>query len=98
MQAAFESLYRVIFGSQITVLKEANTGAGISFDAAKALYASVSSQHPELFSGYSYSDYIGFMLTQLLVLESNGAYRSTIRGQTFLEWMVRSQLTDRKAF
>jgi hypothetical protein len=98
MQAAFESLYRVVFGSQLALLREANTGVGISFEAAKALYVSVSAQNPEFFKGYSYSDYIGFMLNQQLVLESNGAYRSTIRGQTFLEWMVRCQLTEKKAF
>jgi len=98
IQAAFEQVYRLIFGSQIALLKEANTNLGISFEAAKAVYAAAGAQHPELLQTISYQDYIGFMLNQKLVLESNGSYRSTVRGQTFLEWLVRNQLPEKKAF
>ncbi len=97
MHSGFEGTYRVIFGSQIRILKEANSPTGFSIDLAKQYFGSIGADYEQL-KDYPFSEYIGFMLNHTLILERNGYYLATIRGQAFLEWLVRTQLTERKEY
>lgn len=98
MTAGFESTYRRIYGSQIRILKESNTPTGVSIVSTKAFFRQLSEEHGDFYADFPFCNYIQFLFNEFLILEKSGAYHATIRGQAFLEWIVRNQLSEHRAF
>jgi hypothetical protein len=85
-----ESLYRGIFGSQISVLKILNERGPQLEIALRPLFEKARRRSPRFYGEYSFDDWIGFLLKQGCVLKKSedGAYAITIFGQRFLEFLI----------
>jgi hypothetical protein len=98
---AAEQLYRVIFGSQIALLKAMNTSAGGGCPRAviEVVYNSAKARYPELYPKYSVGRYIDYLVTQNLIATKNGEwFEITEGGRGFLKWMIDQRLREDKPF
>ena len=87
---SFEETYGLIWGSQINLLHYLNTQAiGLPREAIRPFYSLADAQYPEIYKGYPFEAWLGFMLNRLLIREDNGQLRVTIRGREFLTFLTR---------
>lgn len=89
----FETTYNVIFGSQLTLLKELNSikPEGLSKNDIDAYVSSVFNQFPNAFKDWNYDNYLNFMFSHVLILKTKEEkIHITKRGVEFLAWIVRS--------
>ncbi len=89
--------YRLIFGSQIAALEFLNAQNRIPRDALRPFYSAAVIQYPDFYQNYSYDQWLGFLKSQVLVGNEAGLIGITIRGQEFLQHLVRDKLPKIKA-
>ena len=99
---AAEQIYRVIFGSQIGVLKALNTAPSRQCDRSviEEYYSGAKAIFPEL-QQYPLDKYIGYLVKQNLIKPADPAgssYQITQIGKAFLKWMVDMGLREDKRF
>jgi len=88
--AEFERIYNVIWTSQIEILHAANERV-VSAEEARKHYDSASTVNPVFYRNYPFELYIKFLVDQPLLLESpKGHYQITVKGRTFLLFMVNT--------
>ena len=100
MQIAFgfEETYRLIWGSQLSLLDYLNSQVdGQPAEALRPFYTLAASQYPEAYTGYSFEAWLGFLRDHLLVREDSGRLRVTIRGREFLAYLTRMGRSRNKA-
>lgn len=88
LAVAFEEVYRIIFGSQIYILKRANESRVLSRTAVEAHFRHTQTLFPE-FADWEVDRYMSFLLTRGLLQGSGDDYAITALGTEFLAWMVR---------
>lgn len=95
IQLSHEKNYNAIFGSQLTVLTQANGIGGIPPATAKLIYEQIAKpSNPTLYATYTFEAWIGFLINSgLLATDAAGNYVLTIYGRGFLKYMVDRQLT-----
>jgi hypothetical protein len=95
----FEVLYRVIYSSQISVLLVANRslGAGLAESVLRASYDQIKARHPEYYveRDISFDSWLGFLLGQDLLRRDSDVFHLTVRGHTFLHFLVGRGYGDR---
>jgi hypothetical protein len=95
----FEESYRLIWGSQLSLLTYLNSQPeGQPAEALRLFYTLASSQYPEAYDGYSFESWVGFLKDHLLVREDGGRLRITVRGREFLAYLTRMGRTYAKAW
>ncbi len=88
---AFESLYSIIWGSQISILQTLNTKPdGETIDAFRPIYDFASSLYPDAFNNYSFDRYIDFLKKTNLITPLGDRYYITVFGREFLSYLIRS--------
>jgi hypothetical protein len=94
-----EYTYRTIFGSQIALLKFLNTtGAGTRAQLLQ-FYETAKLQFPELYTGYSFEQYLHYLVSQsLIAAQDPDRYVITVAGKEFLKWLAESGLVENKTF
>lgn len=100
MQIAFgfEEVYRLIWGSQLSLLHYLNTRVdGDPVEAVRPFYTLAASQYPDAYNGYSFEAWLGFLRDQVLVREDAGRLRITVRGREFLTYLTRMGRSLNKA-
>lgn len=100
MQIAFgfEETYRLIWGSQLSLLDYLNSQVdGQPAEALRSFYVLAASQYPEVYTGYSFEAWLGFLRDHLLIREDGGRLRVTVRGREFLAYLTRMGRTRNKA-
>lgn len=81
-----ESTYRLIFGTQLALMRQLCVGPA---DTATALaYYNDSAQQGNL---QSFNEWIGFLTTSQLVSENNGIYSIGQSGEVFLKFVAREK-------
>lgn len=87
-----ESLYRVIFGSQIAALRLLNEARRTDVEL-QPLFERAKRRAPSFYGEYSFEDWIGFLIQKGCVLKNSdsGIYAITVWGQRFLEFLVSVQ-------
>jgi hypothetical protein len=98
---AHEIVYRLILGSQISLLLQANTASPPNMDNARAMYDGAKTAYPNLYKGFSFEAWIRFAMNAgLLREEAIGIGPSVLRitpwGQDFLHYLVQNSLTNPK--
>jgi hypothetical protein len=94
-----EQTYRVIFGSQINALKHLNIAYFVTRSQIKDFYDSASLQFPQLYSKYTFDQYIGFLEARGLITSDDcGRYSITPAGQAFLQWLSANRISETKPF
>jgi hypothetical protein len=96
---AAERLYRIIFGSQISVLKHLNLNSPANRVKMQTFYDEAKEKYPQIYEPYPFEAYINFLKTQNLVNTPDDInYSITQLGKEFLQWMVVEGRTEEKPF
>jgi hypothetical protein len=88
LAVAFEEVYRVIFGSQIYILKRANENRVLNRTVIEGHFRHTQTLFPE-FADWDVDRYMSFLLTRGLLQRTGDDYLITTLGTEFLGWMVR---------
>ena len=84
--------YQLIFGGQIASLEFLNSNGQSPRESLRPFYNAAASQHPNFYQTYSYDQWIGFLESQVLIRNDAGLISITVRGQEFLQHLVRDNL------
>jgi hypothetical protein len=89
-------IYALIYGSQLTLLKVANTTGshGVPPDVAQKIFHEAKARDEAFFARYTFENWTGFLLEPKLIEMSGQNVVITMRGRGFLRWIVDSGLTD----
>jgi hypothetical protein len=94
VQLGHEKVYNGIFGSQLTLLAQANGEGGLIPALARQLYEQVAKPtNPALYATYTFEQWIGFLINSGLLQEVAGNYALTNYGRGFLKYIVDRHLT-----
>ena len=88
LAVAFEEIYRLIFGSQIYLLKRANESRIISQATVEEHFRHTQTLFPGL-ADWNVDGYMAFLLTRGLLQRSGENYTITLLGTEFLGWMIK---------
>jgi hypothetical protein len=95
---AFEYIYRIIWGSQLSLLNYLNEqNLGEPVEAIRPFYTLAASQFPTWYTNYSFEQWLGFLKESVLVRQDDGMIRITVRGREFLAHLIRMGYTMNKA-
>jgi hypothetical protein len=96
--AQAERLYRLIFGSQLALLKFLNSYGAKSDLEIRPFYEKAKRRLSKFYADYPYESWRGFLLDQVVMVhdpESN-VYGINGQGRAFLTWIVGQGLTEEK--
>jgi hypothetical protein len=92
-----EFVYRLIFGSQIALLKNINTmGGGMSEADAHQYYQAVASAYPDIFPADQPEPYLDFLVRQSLLFPKDRHFLITDFGREFLVWLAQCGASENK--
>lgn len=96
--ATFEKAYRLIFGSQISLLKSLNAGRAQSDEEMRRSYSRARAKFAKFYSTYSYESWRDFLVGQdLIALDpANDLYGISDNGREFLQWLTGQGLSEKK--
>jgi hypothetical protein len=99
MAAVAEKLYRLIFGSQISLLKSLNTGPTKTDAAMRQFYDRAKKRFPKFYDGYAYESWRDFLLSQGVIThdQERDVYGINQYGRDFLQWIVSEGLAEDKS-
>jgi hypothetical protein len=99
VQLAHERTYNAIFGSQMTLLAQANGVGGLVPAMARQLYEQIAKPaNPTLYSTYTFEQWVGFLMKSgLLETDAAGNYVLTNYGRGFQKYLFDRKLTVSKA-
>lgn len=88
---AFEALYSLIYGSQLTLLQTLNSQAqGMEYQIARTFSYDIAAViYPDVYRAYSFDEYIHFLLTTGLVSRADDRIFITPMGREFLAYLIR---------
>jgi len=88
----FEQINNLIFGSQISLLKKLNEVAGQRKPSSliAAHFEHIKNLFPEAFGGWSFNQYLGFLLDRSLITTKDNVYHITNLGVEYLIWLTRN--------
>lgn len=93
----FNKIYQMIFGSQIRLLQALNGSEIEDFDSLKVFYTSAKTNNPKGYEGYSYEQYLGFLIRfGLILVDKKDNIKITILGRDFLKYMIETGLSTEK--
>jgi len=93
----FERTYQFIFGSQISMLQELNSGGTLHRDGLKTNYDVATMFSPDFYSSYSFEQWLQFMISQVLVRVDGEFVSITVGGRAFLKFIVEEGKSFSKA-
>jgi hypothetical protein len=96
--ASAERLYRLIFGSQIALLKALNVGTPKTEDEVRQFFERAKRKAPKFYGDYQYETWRDFLLGQAAIARDaeTGLYGITQNGREFLSWMVGQGIAEDK--
>lgn len=98
LEAAFGIIYAGIFGSQIVGLTALEARRKVTASEAYAFYQEFEKKYPEIYNGYGFSGWLGFLKQRGLVEAVGDDIRITPLGDDFLKWLKATKLSFNKAF
>lgn len=90
IEKEFEKLYNLIFGSQIMILQQLNTGSKEDLTSLISYYNLAVEQNPKFFGTYSYENYMGFLISYQLISKEGEQIKITFLGIDFLKYMTET--------
>jgi hypothetical protein len=97
--AAAERTYRLIFGSQLLLLRALNVGAPKTDLELRPFYETAKKKNPKFYGSYSYEEWRNFLLDQGLMVhdKDRDVYGISVNGRSFLGWITGQGLNEGKA-
>jgi hypothetical protein len=98
LERAHEITYRLIMGSQIALLLQANSGSTVDIDAARAIYDEAKAKYPELYKTFDFDNWLVWPKNSGLTKEEQDASNKTLIkitdvGKDFLHHLINAGLT-----
>ena len=91
---AFESINRLIWGSQLELLLHVNSSFnGAAVDELKVFYEKAAAAHQAGLKEYPFEDYLGFLINSGLLIRANGRVYITPFAKEFLAHLARTGAT-----
>lgn len=88
--ADFERVDNTLWGSQIEVLEYLNSVEKASRDHLQPYYDLAAVTYPDTFERYPFDRYMEFLVTQGLVLQQDDTFAITLKGRSFLLYIVQT--------
>lgn len=86
----FEYIYRLIFGSQLSLLTYLNTERQRHpREALRTFFAIASNQYPQIYEHRTYDQWLSFLLDSVLIREDHGELSITVKGGEFLTHLAK---------
>lgn len=83
----FEVINYQVFGSQLSVLGQANNSTATAA-FVKSTYNSAASSNPQVYANYSFESWLGWMLNTGLLSEHGEGFVITAYGREFLQYII----------
>jgi hypothetical protein len=98
---AHEVVYRLIVGSQITILLQANTASPPNLNSVREIYDTAKATFPDMYTSFIFETWIHFPVSMgLLRMEPAGTDPAILKitplGQDFLHYLINNSLTAPK--
>jgi hypothetical protein len=92
-----ERIYRLIFGSQIALLRQLSKAGTMSRQEILPYYEKAVAAEPGFYAGYSFEDYLHSLRSSLGLIGPVGEDRFALskRGAQFLTWMAAENLDNK---
>lgn len=96
----FERSYRIIFGSQIWLLKTLNESKNVGMNAQnmQSRFSHIQKTHPEFYKEKLLDDYLRFLVDAKLIFNKANIWYLTDVGIEFLIWITRNGLPENKPY
>jgi hypothetical protein len=99
IQLAQERNYNAIYGSQLRLLAQMTSSAGVSPAVTRQVFEEAKAAYPEAYRTYTFEQWIGFLQASgLCAIAENGNYVLTPFGRGFLKYIVDRRLPTNKLF
>jgi hypothetical protein len=86
----FEYIYRLIFGSQLSLLSYLNTERQRHpREALRTFYTVATNQYPQFYEHRTYDQWLAFLLESVLIREDNGELGITVKGCEFITHLAK---------
>jgi hypothetical protein len=93
LEANFGYIYGTIFGSQLKSLRRMEPSGAISESEAKEIFDTARAQFAQL-DEYGFGGWMGFLLSQGLVIRKDSGFSLTDVGSDFLRYLSAMRLSD----
>jgi hypothetical protein len=98
LERAHEINYRLIMGSQIALMLQANSGVPVDTEAARAIFDEAKTRYPEIYKAFDFNGWLAWPKnTGLTQLEQDTSNRTLVKitdvGKDFLHHLVNAGLT-----
>ena len=96
----FEYIYSTIWGSQLRLLRYLNSQApvGDTAENLKAFYDAAAITYPQVYEDYSFENYLGFLLSRILIKKVDGNYGITNFGRDFLIYLIQTGKSEARGY
>jgi hypothetical protein len=98
IQLTHERNYRLIFGTQILLLKKLHELGEMSLDQVETVYNWAVATHSEFNKTYSFANWLGFLNNNQLCQQAGNAVTITAFGEGLLRYMLDRRLSENKPF
>lgn len=89
IQLDFERIYRVIFGSQIALIKNLiGKPSGVNRNFIEAIFQETQKSYSDILGKWSLDGYLGYLITNRLIEFDGLNYKSTNKGFSFIEYIT----------
>lgn len=94
----FESIYSMIFGGQIALLKHLNHRIvnGVAKAEVETLWAEHKAKWAPQMNHWQLNQYINYLVIQGLILTDGETFAITAKGREFLVWMIQTSKSEDK--
>ena len=91
-QSSSTAVYRLIFGSQIFLLKKLNevAGQGKPIEFVATYFEHVKNLFPKQLGDWSLEQYLAFLIGRSLITTKGNIFHITNLGVEYLTWMIRN--------
>lgn len=95
-QLAFERIYRVIYGSQISLLNQLNTVNYLEKEFVESFFLKAKQYYAESYKQITFDKWLEFILKKELCIIDSTNYYLTPLGKEFLIYMVQNGMQEQK--
>lgn len=87
---SFEQIYATIWGSQLVALQFLNSAgmAGVSSALLQPWYDQAAAQYPDAYASYTFNQWLGYPLSQGLVVTTPAGVAISLEGREFLKYLL----------
>ena len=96
LEAAFERIYRLIFGTQISGLRWLNERGHITVDEAREFFKPFEAQNPDYYKDYGFDGWLRFLISNELVARNGDVIEIADLGRDFLMYLTARRLPENK--